>query len=258
MDDENEPNFIVFNNSLWDDIWTTKLAASVGPNPRNIPFWKRAHLLFSLFIFLNFSIGNFLDFVFTSKIPLVKQKVGKYLQYRSHGADENHRFAPARLWSLWHQNPKAIPHLHSIAEVCASEIVLQESNNIIEDRSLKVKVKGLMGSKIRSLLAPRMLYEKYCKLAPFTTTLLRIFTASPNRYQQRKSANKDKSSDSESNIEMEDVQSDGSPDQSGRLEDTFIASGDIKTEADAQNTESLDVTKAVSDIHSDLELYLHI
>ncbi|GAW01064.1 hypothetical protein LENED_002634 [Lentinula edodes] len=89
-----------------------------------------------------------------------------------------------------------------------------------------------------------MLYEKYCKLAPFTTTLLRIFTASPNRYQQRKSANKDKSSDSESNIEMEDVQSDGSPDQSGRLEDTFIASGDIKTEADAQNTESLDVTEA--------------
>jgi hypothetical protein len=225
-----DPEKIIFDNYVWEDIWKAKFSPQLGPSPQKIPYWKKLHLLFSLMVFLNLSIANYIDFLFTSSAPSVRQKAGKYLEYRPHGADETRRFAPAKLWSLWHENSKARPYLHTIVQGCASKIVLDESDSIISDPSLKVRVKGLTASSIHSLLAPRMLYKKYCDLAPFTTSILHIFTASPNRYRQRK---RTEDTDSDSDVEMEELPL---PAESLDLGDSFMASEEEKTEVPMMNT----------------------
>ncbi|KAF9066250.1 hypothetical protein BDP27DRAFT_1365785 [Rhodocollybia butyracea] len=231
---------IMFSNSLWEDVWQAKFASELGPSPQKIPYWKKLHLLFSLMVFLNLSIANFINFLFTSSASSVRQKAGKYLEYHPHGVDETHRFAPAKLWSLWHENSKARPYLHTIVQGCASEIVLDESDSIISDPSLKVRVKGLTASSIHSLLAPRILYEKYCGLAPFTTGILRTFTASPNRYRRRKHT---EDTDSDSDVEMEDIPL---PEETLDLGETFMAPEEGKTEVPMMNTSEAAITIVIA------------
>ncbi|KAF9061594.1 hypothetical protein BDP27DRAFT_1369506 [Rhodocollybia butyracea] len=170
----------------------------------------------------------------------VKQKAGKFLEYCS--TEETRRSAPARLWSLWHRNYKAWLHLHSIMQGCADEIVLEESNSIISDPSLKVQVKGLNAESIRSLLAPRILYEKYCWHAPFTTGVLQILTASPNCYEKRKQAHQEADSD----VEMEDLTTLYEELSQDILEDTFMASQDKSTQEIGLSTPEAAITLVIA------------
>ncbi|MDV2583555.1 hypothetical protein, partial [Alkalibacillus haloalkaliphilus] len=58
---------------------------------------------------------------------------------------------------------------------CAYQIVLEESDNI------KIRIKEITISDIRNILKPDKLAEKYQDSAPFTSDLLRTFSASPSK-----------------------------------------------------------------------------
>jgi hypothetical protein len=68
----------------------------------------------------------------------------------------------------------------------AQTIVLEESDNIITDPSLQIRIKDLTIARMRELLQPGMLASKYQQLAPFLYGLLDTFSASPNRYRREK------------------------------------------------------------------------
>lgn len=65
------------------------------------------------------------------------------------------------------------------------EIALVESDRIIKEKTLKVQLKQVTSSGIRSLLDPTTIAEKLQTLTPFTYGYLLAFAASPNRYRQR-------------------------------------------------------------------------
>ncbi|KAF9068928.1 hypothetical protein BDP27DRAFT_1421556 [Rhodocollybia butyracea] len=167
-------------------------------------------------VFLNLSIANFIDFLFTSASS-VRQKAGKYLEYCPH--------EPANLHQLsFGVSGIRIPKLAPIYTLLF--------NN--------VQVKGLTASSIHSLLAPRMLYKKYCGLAPFTTGVLHVFTASPNHYQRRKQT---KETEMDSDVEMEDLPS---PEETLGLGDTFIAPKEGETEMPTMNTSEAAITLVIA------------
>ena len=58
-----------------------------------------------------------------------------------------------------------------------------ESDNIIEDRLLQVKVKDLTIKSIWELLQPQKIVEQYQELAPFMWTVLEKFASSPNKWR---------------------------------------------------------------------------
>ncbi|KAE9395508.1 hypothetical protein BT96DRAFT_997626 [Gymnopus androsaceus JB14] len=177
-----------YDQELWEGIWQDKIPHEPNQTPKKMPFWQRLHLLFTFMVFLDISLALYLDFMFTSHIQQVCQRVRKYLQYYGSATSPEDRFAPAWHWQIWHQNVNARPHLHDIVEDCAKEIALDESDKIITDSLLKIKMKELTNESILSLLSPRSLYEKYCQYAPFTTGILHVFTNSPNHYRKHKEA----------------------------------------------------------------------
>ncbi len=76
--------------------------------------------------------------------------------------------------------PGARKHLHHTIEDCVCEIVLEESDRIISDQSLQVRIDTLTIAGIRELLDPQKISEKYQELAPFFWNLLLVFSSSPN------------------------------------------------------------------------------
>ncbi|KAI0063040.1 hypothetical protein BV25DRAFT_1765596, partial [Artomyces pyxidatus] len=66
------------------------------------------------------------------------------------------------------------------------EIVLEESDNVITDPELKIRPSECTMDTIRDALDPGKLASKYSSLAPFTWSLLSVFTTSPNRYRKEK------------------------------------------------------------------------
>ena len=64
----------------------------------------------------------------------------------------------------------------------AIEMVLEESDKLIGDKELQVKMKDLTLKSIRMLLQPKVILDKYHQLAPFTWNLLETISASPNRH----------------------------------------------------------------------------
>jgi hypothetical protein len=69
---------------------------------------------------------------------------------------------------------------------CQREIILEESDRLIRDDELQVRLKNLTLKSIRELLQPQKILDKYRELAPCTWDLLFTFTASPNKYRKRK------------------------------------------------------------------------
>jgi hypothetical protein len=107
------------------------------------------------------------------------------------------------LYQLWHAKllaDKKLDRLHAFVKKCALEMVLEESDRIISEPSLKVKTPKLTVAEIREVLKPEVLESKTQELAPFTWELLYVFSASDNRYRKRKAAQKSGSND----VEMED------------------------------------------------------
>ncbi|KAK0466076.1 uncharacterized protein EV420DRAFT_1474879 [Desarmillaria tabescens] len=167
-----------YDNDFWQD--------RLGPASQ-FSTEKKCHLVFSLLIFLMLSLANLLEFIFSSKLVIVKQRVGKFMAYSSMGTTDDTRFPPAMIFRLWHENyPKSRRWLHDMVILgCAKEIVLEESNKLINDGNLRIKLSDLTMEKIWELLKPESIAAKYKEAAPFLWGILHTFAASPNRYRHQ-------------------------------------------------------------------------
>ncbi|KAJ7762711.1 hypothetical protein DFH07DRAFT_401250, partial [Mycena maculata] len=143
----------------------------------------RCQLVFSLLIFLGLSIREFLFFLFESSISEVRQRVGIFM-----GNSKTNGFGPERVFKAWHDRfPKSIPHLHSIIiKPCMEEIALQESDQVINDPRLKVRLLDCTLDFIRNVLNPGVLPGLYLELAPYTWSYLSVFTTSPNKWRKQR------------------------------------------------------------------------
>ncbi|KAJ6630735.1 hypothetical protein B0H10DRAFT_1938899 [Mycena sp. CBHHK59/15] len=115
----------------------------------------KLHLILSLVLFLGVSVCHLLVFIFTTQIKPVKDRAAQFLGYTPSHTDPN-----------------------------TKAIMLEESNRVITDISLQICIKDLTISRIRELLDPSKLADKYCTLAPFFFELLHVFVASPNKYRK--------------------------------------------------------------------------
>ena len=169
---------------LYDnDFWTKQ----IGQDVKNPTLTQKLHLVFSLIVYLELSFISFLEFYFSSSINAVKRRAGSFMAFRP-TADPSKQFAPARLYQLWHDSKeytKARPHLHDMVAECAREMALEESDRIIMDKSLQIRLSELTISKMRELLSPAAIIERYQAHAPFMWSLLMVFSASPNKYRTR-------------------------------------------------------------------------
>ncbi|KAJ7339197.1 hypothetical protein DFH08DRAFT_812587 [Mycena albidolilacea] len=81
----------------------------------------------------------------------------------------------------------SIQHLHStIIKPCIDEIALQESDKVMNDPRLKVRLKDCTLNYIRNVLNPGILPRIYLEDAPYTWGFLSVFTTSPNEYRKKR------------------------------------------------------------------------
>ncbi|KAJ7789131.1 hypothetical protein B0H14DRAFT_3574840 [Mycena olivaceomarginata] len=162
--------------------WATMLA-QINPtldlqNPQ-----LQCQLLFSLLVFLGTSIREFLLFLFESTVPAVRHRAGIFMGNHPHNG-----FGPTHIYRAWHDRfPKSVLHLNStLVKPCMDEIALQESDKVISDPRLKVRLKDCTLDHIRSVLNPGILPGIYREDAPYTWDFLSVFTTSPNEYRKKR------------------------------------------------------------------------
>ena len=135
-------------------------------------------------MFLQISIAQLLHFIFTSDIK-VRGRAARFLEYMPTAASKDMEFPPGMVFGAWHKNfPKVRARLHKMIQPCAIEMVLDESDKLIGDKELQVKMKDLTLKSIRTLLQPTVILDKYSQLAPFTWNLLETISASPNKHRK--------------------------------------------------------------------------
>jgi hypothetical protein len=146
---------------------------------------EKLHLIFTLVMFLQVSIAQLLHFIFTSQIKEVRNRAARFLGHTHTATSDDKAFPAGMIFRAWHENfPKARKNLHKTIEPCAVEMVLEESDKLVGDKELQVKMKGLTLRSIKLLLEPRTILEKYRLLAPFTWNLLETISASPNKHRK--------------------------------------------------------------------------
>ncbi|KAJ7895935.1 hypothetical protein B0H14DRAFT_3125075 [Mycena olivaceomarginata] len=162
--------------------WATMLA-QINPtldlqNPQ-----LQCQLLFSLLVFLGTSIQEFLLFLFESTVPAVRHRAGIFMGNHPHNG-----FGPTHIYRAWHDRfPKSVPHLHlTLVKPCMDEIALQESDKVISNPRLKVRLKDCTLDHIRSVLNPGILPGIYREDAPYTWDFLSVFTTSLNEYRKKR------------------------------------------------------------------------
>ena len=139
-------------------------------------------MVFSLLIFLQISIAKHLRFIFTSKIDKVKAKSSRFMGFTPIAKDEDMKFPPGMVFRAWLKNfPDAQEHMNDIVAPFAQAIVGKESDKMIQDVQLKVRMKTLTLKGIQELLQPQQVIEKYCEHAPFMWKLLYTFAAILNK-----------------------------------------------------------------------------
>lgn len=161
------------------------------PGPDGVPLADirniehQCHMVFSLILFLNLSLRELLYFIFETNIAVVKQRAGIFMSYNP--TWEVH-FAPERIYRAWHEHfPRSRKHLHTfITEPCAKEIILDESNKIINDPVFKVIPRSCTMEYICDILNPGKLAGMYADIAPFMWSLLTVFTTAPNKHRKRR------------------------------------------------------------------------
>ncbi|KAJ7251604.1 hypothetical protein C8J57DRAFT_1520416 [Mycena rebaudengoi] len=165
-----------------DPDWRTLLSPLSGTPGFNTPQFQ-CHLVFSLLVYVGLSLREFICFLFESSIPVVKQRAGIFM-----GNHREHGFAPQRIFKAWHERfPKSSPYLHAtIIKPCMEEIALQESDKVINDPRLKVRLKSCTLDYIRTALNPGILPDIYRADAPYSWDYLTVFTTSPNEYRKKR------------------------------------------------------------------------
>ncbi|KAF6744431.1 hypothetical protein DFP72DRAFT_1078616 [Ephemerocybe angulata] len=206
---------LLYDHRFWDRV--------LGPEYKKLDLNHRLHLIFSLVLYLNVVLLQLLEFIFDSSITAVRRKSGRFMGYFASGKDPLRRFPPAVIFRKWHENfPDATPYLHDMIQDCAAEIILEESDEIINDRQLKIKSSTLTHTSIQEMLSPGALIHIFKEHAPFTWKLLWTFAASPNRYRKRMAAALDPD---ENEIEGEDADVDLEDDPN--IDDTVEVNRDL-------------------------------
>jgi len=138
-------DLLLYSNGYWEE--------KLGPEFRKNNLENKLHLIFSLLVFLEISLAQFLTFTFSSKIEKVKARAGRFMGYTESANNEANRFPPGAIWHMWIENfPKWKPHLFKMIWPAARKIALGESNKIIEDRVLQVTVScQVIGKKIKNV-----------------------------------------------------------------------------------------------------------
>ncbi|KAJ7875119.1 hypothetical protein B0H14DRAFT_2343364 [Mycena olivaceomarginata] len=101
------------------------------------------------------------------------------------------QFGPAMLFGLWRDRirwPRAQRHIRTMTVPCAHELALQDSNRLINNPELRIKMKTLTIHNLRTLLHPQKLIQVFKDLAPFMWQILHTFSASPNNHRRRQAA----------------------------------------------------------------------
>lgn len=184
MSSATQINALLYDKKFWAGVLRDKIHRPSAT--------QKYHLIFSLFQYLEVPLLPFLEFVFTSRIQAVRQRAGLFMGHDIRKAEQFRQFAPAVLYQKWHDEwPDARPLLHEMIVGCAREVVLHESNKIINNNDLKVKIKTLTESTFDHL-TPGRLVATYREQAPVTWSLLEVFSSSPNYYRIRKVREEDK------------------------------------------------------------------
>lgn len=169
-------NVLAYGDAFWQE--------KIGDDMKNHPLQQKQHAIFSLLVYLQVSLLQFLSFTFTSPIHAVRMRAGRFVSYMPTARDNENKFAPATLLRLWYKSfPKQSNHLDDMIKPYAEEMVKKESDQLIEEKSFQLKLQTLTLRSIRELLSPQKILEKYQSLAPFTWSLLYSFAAAPNRYR---------------------------------------------------------------------------
>jgi len=177
------PSFLFIMSTdklLYDEnYWMEVLKQDI----KKISLNKKLHLIFTLVMFLQISVAQLLNFIFTSPIKEVQNRAARFLGHTQTATSEDKAFPAGMIFHAWHKKfLKARKNLHKMIEPCAVEMVLEESDKLIGDKELQVKMKDLTLQLIKTLLEPKTIIEKYHLLAPFTWNLLETISASPNKH----------------------------------------------------------------------------
>ena len=174
------PEPLKFSNTYW----ASRLGADVHRTSQD----EQLHLLASLLVFLNIPLHRFLHFIFSCEIDSIKLRAGQFMGFHATASQPEDRFRPLGLYRTWSERwPRSRSYLDKlIIQPFAQELALGESNAIISDRQLQVKLKTLTVDGIRSLLEPGQIAARLQELAPFTFDLMHVFAASPNAYRSRR------------------------------------------------------------------------
>lgn len=187
---------------LYDDRhWQEILEKDI----RKISLKRKLHLIFTLVMFLQISVAQLLHFIFTSDIKEVRGRAARFLGYTPTATSKEMEFPPGMVFGAWHNNfPKARAQLHKMIQPCAIEMVLDESDKLIGDKKLQVKMKDLTLKSIRTLLQPTVILNKYSQLAPFTWNLLETISASPNKHCKYNTVTNEFEDDNEAKDDWDD------------------------------------------------------
>jgi hypothetical protein len=181
---------LLYEDSYWREILEKDI--------RRFPLEKKLHLIFTLVMFLQVSVAQLLNFIFTSEIKEVRARAARFLGHTPTATSKDMEFLPGMVFRAWHENfPKAKAQLHKMIQSCAIEIVLEESDKLIGDKELQVTMKDLTLKSIRTLLQPKVILDKYHQLAPFTWNLLETISASPNKHRKYNTKTNDFEDDEE-------------------------------------------------------------
>ena len=100
------PMPLSYDNAYWQRI--------LGLDIRKIPLEQRLHLIFSLVIFLQVSIAQLLEFIFTSKIKEIKSRVSRFMGYTPSATTEDKKFPPGMVFRAWLKFPDAPRGCHML------------------------------------------------------------------------------------------------------------------------------------------------
>ena len=173
------PDKLQYDDSYWQGV--------LEKDVKKISLEKKLHLTFTLVMFLKISVVQLLKFIFTSEIKEVRARAARFLGHTPTATSKDMEFQPGMIFRAWHENfPKAKEQLHKMIQPCVIEMVLEESEKLIGDKELQVKMKDLQVTlkSIKTLLQPDVILDKYHQLAPFTWNLLETISASPNRHRK--------------------------------------------------------------------------
>lgn len=151
-----------------------------------MPVQDRLHLLLSLLIFLQLSLMKVLQFMFTTNANEVRKRASMFMAYRPSGVTDESKFAPRSIFRVWlHNFPESREHLNDMLMPFAEEIAAEESNRMIRDDGLKVKMKTLTLKDIQGFLEPQCILQIYREHAPFTWAILHTFASLPNKSRKQ-------------------------------------------------------------------------